>query len=228
MAEEAHPPAPPETGAPGPEAIEFARVLFARPSSFVMGAAEIEQLPDTNLPEVAFAGRSNVGKSSLINGLVGRKDLARASNEPGRTREVNLFDIDGRLRLADLPGYGWAKASKTTARKFQNLGRAYLRGRPNLMRAYLLIDSRHGLKPPDLEAMDALDQAAVSYQIVLTKADKLKAGELERVLLRTSDAISKRPAAHPEVLATSSAKGAGLPELRAGVAAVCGLIPGQA
>ena len=228
MAEDIHPPEPPETGAPGPEAIEFARVLFARPSSFVMGAAEIEQLPDTNLPEVAFAGRSNVGKSSLINGLVGRKDLARASNEPGRTREVNLFDIDGRLRLADLPGYGWAKASKTTARKFQNLGRAYLRGRPNLMRAYLLIDSRHGLKPPDLEAMDALDQAAVSYQIVLTKADKLKAGELERVLLRTSDAISKRPAAHPEVLATSSAKGAGLPELRAGVAAVCGLIPGQA
>ncbi len=228
MAEDAHPPAIPETAVPTPEAIEFARVLFARPSSFVMGAAEFEQLPDTDLPEVAFAGRSNVGKSSLINGLVGRKDLARASNEPGRTREVNLFDIDGRLRLADLPGYGWAKAAKTTTRKFQNLGRAYLRGRPNLMRAYLLIDSRHGLKPPDIEAMDALDQAAVSYQIVLTKADKLKAGELERVLRRTSDAISKRPAAHPEVLATSSAKGAGMPELRAGVAAVCGLIPGQA
>ena len=211
---------------PATDALEFARVLFARPSSFVMGAAEIDQLPDTSLPEVAFAGRSNVGKSSLINALVGRKDLARASNEPGRTREVNLFDIDGRLRLADLPGYGWAKAAKTTARKFQNLGRAYLRGRPNLKRAYLLIDSRHGLKPPDLEAMDALDQAAVSYQIVLTKADKLKAGELEQVLHRTSLAIAKRPAAHPEVLATSSAKGAGMPELRAGVAAVCGLIPG--
>ena len=207
-----------------PDAIEAARVLFARPSSFVMGAAEIDQLPDTDLPEVAFAGRSNVGKSSLINGLVNRKDLARASNEPGRTREVNLFDIDGRLRLADLPGYGFAKAARTTARKFQNLGRAYLRGRPNLKRAYLLIDSRHGLKPPDLEAMDALDLAAVSYQVVLTKADKLKAGELEAVLERTAKAIAKRPAAHPEVLATSSAKGLGLPELRAGVAAVCELL----
>ena len=207
------------------EALEFARVLFARPSDFVMGAAEIDQLPDTSLPEVAFAGRSNVGKSSLINALVGRKDLARASNEPGRTREVNLFDVDGRLRLADLPGYGFAKAAKTTARKFQNLGRAYLRGRPNLMRAYLLIDSRHGLKPPDLEAMEALDQAAVSYQIVLTKADKLKAGELEKVVSRTVEAVRKRPAAHPEVLATSSAKGDGIAELRAGVAGVCGLIP---
>ena len=206
-----------------PDAIETARVLFARPSSFLMGAAEIGQLPDTNLPEVAFAGRSNVGKSSLINALVGRKDLARASNEPGRTREVNLFDVDGRLRLADLPGYGFAKAAKTTARKFQNLGRAYLRGRPNLMRAYLLIDSRHGLKPADLEAMDALDQAAVSYQIVLTKADKLKAGELDEVLRRTTAAVAKRPAAHPEVLATSSAKGDGIAELRAGVATVCGL-----
>ena len=206
------------------DALEAARVLFARPSSFVMGAAEIGQLPDTDLPEVAFAGRSNVGKSSLINALVNRKDLARASNEPGRTREVNLFDIDGRLRLADLPGYGFAKAARTTARKFQNLGRAYLRGRPNLKRAYLLIDSRHGLKPPDLEAMDALDLAAVSYQVVLTKADKLKAGELEAVLERTAKAIAKRPAAHPEVLATSSAKGLGLPELRAGVAAVCELL----
>ena len=207
------------------EHLETARVLFARPSSFVMGAAEIEQLPDTQLPEVAFAGRSNVGKSSLINALVNRKDLARASNEPGRTREVNLFDIDGRLRLADLPGYGFAKVARTTARKFQNLGRAYLRGRPNLKRAYLLIDARHGLKPPDLEAMDALDQAAVSYQIVLTKADKLKSGELEAVVARTLAAIAKRPAAHPEVLPTSAAKGHGIPELRAGVAAVCELLP---
>jgi GTP-binding protein len=207
-----------------PEAIETARVLFARPSSFVMGVAEIGQLPDTSLPEVAFAGRSNVGKSSLINALVNRKDLARASNEPGRTREVNLFDVDGRLRLADLPGYGWAKAARTTARKFQNLGRAYLRGRPNLRRAYLLIDARHGLKAPDLEAMDALDTAAVSYQIVLTKADKLKAGELDAVVRRTIAAIAKRPAAYPEVLATSASKGLGMPELRAGVAAACELI----
>ncbi len=207
-----------------PEELETARVMFARPSSFVMGAAEIGQLPDTDLPEVAFAGRSNVGKSSLINALVNRKDLARASNEPGRTREVNLFDIDGKLRLADLPGYGFAKTARTTARKFQNLGRAYLRGRPNLKRAYLLIDARHGLKPPDLEAMDALDQAAVSYQIVLTKADKLKAGELQAVAERTRASIAKRPAAHPEVLATSAAKGGGIPELRGGIAAVCGLL----
>ena len=206
-----------------PEALEAARILFARPSSFVMGAAEIEQLPDTSLPEVTFAGRSNVGKSSLINAVVGRTHLARASNEPGRTREVNLFDVDGRLRLADLPGYGFAKAAKTTARKFQNLGRAYLRGRPNLMRAYLLIDSRHGLKPPDLEAMDALDQAAVSYQVVLTKGDKIKPGELAEVLARTNQAIAKRPAAFPQALATSAAKGTGIPELRAGIAAVCGL-----
>ena len=208
-----------------PEALEAARVLFARPASFLMGAAEIGQLPDTSLPEVAFAGRSNVGKSSLINALVGQNHLARASNEPGRTREVNLFDVDGRLRLADLPGYGFAKAAKTTARKFQNLGRAYLRGRPNLMRAYLLIDSRHGLKPPDLEAMDALDQAAVSYQVVLTKADKLKPAELSATLARTEKAISKRPAAFPAALATSSAKGLGIPELRAGIAAVCGVGP---
>ena len=206
-----------------PEALEAARILFARPSSFVMGAAEIEQLPDTSLPEVTFAGRSNVGKSTLINAVVGRTHLARASNEPGRTREVNLFDVDGRLRLADLPGYGFAKAAKTTARRFQNLGRAYLRGRPNLMRAYLLIDSRHGLKPPDLEAMDALDQAAVSYQVVLTKGDKIKPGELAEVLARTNQAIAKRPAAFPQALATSAAKGTGIPELRAGIAAVCGL-----
>ena len=206
-----------------PEALEAARVLFARPATFLMGAAEIDQLPDTSLPEVAFAGRSNVGKSSLINALVGQNHLARASNEPGRTREVNLFDVDGRLRLADLPGYGFAKAAKTTARKFQNLGRAYLRGRPNLMRAYLLIDSRHGLKPVDLEAMDALDLAAVSYQVVLTKADKLKPAELKATLERTAKAIAKRPAAYPEALATSSAKGSGIPELRAGIAAVCGL-----
>ena len=212
--------------APLPEALEAARVLFARPSSFVMGASEIGQLPDTELPEVAFAGRSNVGKSSLINALVGRRDLARASGEPGRTREVNLFDLDGRLRLADLPGYGFAKAARTTARKFQNLGRAYLRGRPNLMRAYLLIDARHGLKPPDLEAMDALDQSAVSYQLVLTKADKLKPAELQQTIGRTAVAIARRPAAHPEILATSAAKGLGMAELRAGIASVCGVVPG--
>jgi GTP-binding protein len=198
-----------------PEELEQARILFARPATFVMGCAKIEQLPEPDLPEVAFAGRSNVGKSSLINGLVGMSKLARASNEPGRTREVNFFDLDGRLRLVDLPGYGFAKASKTTVRKFQDLGRDYLRGRVTLKRVYLLIDARHGLKKVDDEALDALDLAAVSYQIVLTKADKLKKGEGEKMVAATLKAIAKRPAAYPAVALTSAEKGEGLPELRA-------------
>jgi GTP-binding protein len=184
----------------------------------MMGCAAIEQLPPANLPEVAFAGRSNVGKSSLINALVGRHGLARASNEPGRTREVNFFLLDEKVRLVDLPGYGFARASKKTVDKFQNLGRAYLRGRPNLKRVYLLIDARHGLKGPDAEALDALDLAAVSYQIVLTKADKIKLSELEKTVAATLKAISRRPAAFPRVAATSSEKGSGLPELRAEIA----------
>ncbi len=141
--------------------------------------------------------------------------LARASNEPGRTREVNFFDLDGKMRLVDLPGYGWAKASKTTVRQFQNLGRDYLRGRVTLKRVYLLIDARHGLKSVDTEALEALDLAAVSYQIVLTKADKIKAHERDTVQAATLKAISKRPAAFPAVIVTSAEKGAGLPELRA-------------
>lgn len=205
--------------------IEAARVLFARPAEFIMGAVNIAGLPDPDLPEVAFAGRSNVGKSSLINGLVGRKYLARASNEPGRTREVNFFLLDGCLRLVDLPGYGFARASKVATKKFQNLGRDYLRGRPNLTRAYLLIDARHGLKPVDDEAMAAFDTAAVSYQIVLTKADKLKPSEVAAVTERTLKAIAKRPAAFPRVIATSSETGAGLPDLRAEIAAACAILP---
>ena len=199
----------------GDEEIEAARILFQRPATFVMGAAKIEQLPEPDLPEIAFAGRSNVGKSSLINGLVGMHKLARASNEPGRTREVNFFDLDGKMRLVDLPGYGWAKASKSTVKQFQNLGRDYLRGRVTLKRVYLLIDARHGLKSVDKEALDALDLAAVSYQIVLTKADKIKAHERVSVAEATLKAISKRPAAFPAVAVTSAEKGAGLPELRA-------------
>jgi len=195
--------------------LEAARVLFQRPATFIMGAAKIEQLPEPDLPEIAFAGRSNVGKSSLINGLVGMHKLARASNEPGRTREVNFFDLDGKMRLVDLPGYGWAKASKSTVKQFQNLGRDYLRGRVTLKRVYLLIDSRHGLKSVDTEALDALDLAAVSYQIVLTKADKIKAHERVSVAEATLKAISKRPAAFPLVIVTSAEKGMGLPELRA-------------
>ncbi len=205
----------PKVGEYSDTEIEQARVLFSRPATFVLGCAKIEQLPDPDLPEIAFAGRSNVGKSSLINALVGMHKLARASNEPGRTREVNFFDLDGRLRLVDLPGYGWAKASKTTVKKFQDLGRDYLRGRVTLKRVYLLIDARHGLKKVDDDALKALDLAAVSYQIILTKADKLKKGEAEKVQAETLKAISKRPAAFPHVLVTSSEKGTGMPELRA-------------
>jgi len=201
------------------EALEAARKLFARETRFVMGAVAIGGLPEPDLPEVAFAGRSNVGKSSLINAVTGRKELARASNEPGRTREINFFVLDERLRLVDLPGYGFAKVSRDAARKFQNLGRSYLRGRPNLKRAYLLIDARHGLKPVDGEALDAFDQAAVSYQIVLTKADKLKPADVAKVTEATLAAVSKRPAAFPRVLATSSETGQGIAELRAEIVA---------
>ena len=183
--------------------VEGARVLFARPVRFLMGAAAIPQLPPADLPEIAFAGRSNVGKSSLINGLLSRKDLARASTEPGRTREVNFFVLDERLRLVDLPGYGWARASKSVAAKFQTLGRNYLRGRPNLKRVFLLLDSRHGLKAPDAEALDALDESAVSYLVVLTKADKIKPAEVAAVTERTLAAVSKRPAGLPRVIAPS-------------------------
>ena len=206
------------------EEVEAARVLFARQATFVMGCAKIEQLPDPDLPEVAFAGRSNVGKSSLINGLVGMHKLARASNEPGRTREVNFFDLDGKMRLVDLPGYGWAKASKGEVKRFQNLGRDYLRGRVTLKRVYLLIDSRHGLKKVDDEALDALDEAAVSYQIVLTKADKLKKGEAEAMGEKTLKAVSKRPAAYPFVAVTSAEKGHGIPELRAEIMRTTGVV----
>ena len=207
-----------------PEEIEAARVLFARPVSFLMGAAKIEQLPAPDLPEVAFAGRSNVGKSSLINAVTGRTHLARASTEPGRTREVNFFDLDGKMRLVDLPGYGWAKASKGEVKRFQNLGRDYLRGRVTLKRVYLLIDSRHGLKKVDDEALDALDEAAVSYQIVLTKADKLKKGEAEAMGEKTLKAVSKRPAAYPFVAVTSAEKGHGIPELRAEIMRTTGVV----
>ncbi|HEX3366474.1 ribosome biogenesis GTP-binding protein YihA/YsxC [Phenylobacterium sp.] len=205
------------------EELEAARVLFAHEVTFMMGAVAIAGLPPADLPEVAFAGRSNVGKSTLINAVAGRLHLARASNSPGRTREVNFFVADEKLRLVDLPGYGFARASRGDVKKFQNLGRDYLRGRPNLKRAYLLIDARHGLKDVDKEALDAFDLAAVSYQIVLTKADKLKAAEVEAVVARTLAAIAKRPAAFPRVLATSSEKGAGIPELRAEILAACAI-----
>jgi len=196
-----------------------ARVLFAREAVFELGAARIDQLPPPDLPELAFAGRSNVGKSSLINALVSRSGLARSSSDPGRTREVNFFRLDERVRLVDLPGYGFAKAPRTEARRFQNLARAYLRGRPNLRRVFLLIDARHGLKPQDAEAMDALDAAAVSYQAVLTKSDKLKPEAAEAIRRATEAALARRPAAFPRTLAVSAQSGAGLDLLRGEAAA---------
>lgn len=213
----------PTSGPFDADALEAARVFFAHPVTFLMGAAAIDGLPPADLPEVAFAGRSNVGKSSLINAVTGRNHLARASTAPGRTREINFFVADERLRLVDLPGYGFAKVSRETKNKFQNLGRSYLRGRPNLKRAYLLIDSRHGLKDVDLEAMEAFDLAAVSYQIVLTKADKLKPRDVIQISAETVRKIAKRPAAFPRVLATSAEKGEGIPDLRAEILAACEL-----
>jgi GTP-binding protein len=204
------------------EALEAARVFFAHPVNFLMGAVAMTGLPLADLPEVAFAGRSNVGKSSLINAVTGRTHLARASTAPGRTREVNFFVADERLRLVDLPGYGFAKVGRGEKNKFQNLGRAYLRGRPNLKRAYLLIDARHGLKDVDNEAMEAFDLSAVSYQIILTKADKLRSQrDVDQVAAETRRKIARRPAAFPRVLATSSEKGVGIPELRAEILAAC-------
>ena len=194
--------------------IEAGRLLFARQVTFLRGVDSLDSLPPFGLPEVAFAGRSNVGKSSLINALCGRSTVARTSNTPGRTQEVNFFDVDGRLVLADMPGYGFASAPKDKVERWTRLVRGYLKGRPVLRRAFVLVDSRHGLKDSDREMMSHLDQAAVVYQVVLTKADKLKAAEIAEVLDRTRAEIAKRVAAHPTVIVTSSEKGDGIAELR--------------
>lgn len=198
------------------DALEVGRVLCAGPVSFVLGAADLRQLPEADRPEIAFAGRSNVGKSSLINALLNRKGLARASAEPGRTRELNYFDLgEGRMWLVDLPGFGYAKVSRTQVEKWTKLTRKYLRGRVNLRRIFLLIDSRRGLMPPDLEMMQMLDTAAVTYQVILTKADKVKQTEVQTLQEKITASLKKHPAAHPVVRITSSEKGFGLPELRA-------------
>jgi GTP-binding protein len=202
------------------EWIERGRLLFAGPIQFERGVVSMDALPNADVPEVAFAGRSNVGKSSLINALTGRNKLARASTAPGRTRELNFFRVGDRLRLVDLPGYGFAKAPKTEIARWTSLMRDYLRGRAGLNRVILLIDARHGLKPDDVNVMDALDQAAVTYQLVLTKADKVKPTEIEALAKATRSAIAKRPAAHPEVIVTSSATGLGIELLRAEIAAL--------
>ncbi|MGB6230173.1 MAG: ribosome biogenesis GTP-binding protein YihA/YsxC [Litorimonas sp.] len=201
-----------------PEQIEAGRLLFARPIEFVKSAVSLDTLPLMGPPEVCFAGRSNVGKSTLINALTNQGGLARASNTPGRTQELNYFDAQGRLFLVDLPGYGYAKAPKYKVERWTRLTRDFLRGRATLRRVFVLVDSRHGLKPVDLELMDMLDETAVTYQIVLTKADKPKKGQLARLVESTRAAIAKRPAAFPTVALTSSEKGTGLAQLRAEIA----------
>ena len=205
------------------ETLEAARVLCAGPCDFVMGAAALSQLPEADRPEIAFAGRSNVGKSSLINALLNRKNLARASSEPGRTRELNYFDLgEGKLWLVDLPGFGYAKVSRTQAQEWQRLTLRYLQGRVNLRRVFLLVDSRRGLMDTDEEVMDMLDTAAVTYQVVLTKADKIKKTEVEATRAKITKALAKRAAAHPVIHVTSSEKGWGLPELRAEILQLTG------
>ena len=215
---------------PGPafSAADFenARILFAGPIAFLLGAANLDQLPSPELPEVAFAGRSNVGKSSLLNALVGRRTLARTSNTPGRTRQINFFGLgpEGAPKsyLADLPGYGYARAAKAEIAAWMELVEDYLKGRPNLRRVMLLIDSRHGIKTSDLGIMEMLDAAAVNYQIVLTKIDKLKVADRDGAVVRVREDSKTLIACHPEILATSSVKGLGIKELRATVAALVG------
>ncbi|MBS0539218.1 MAG: YihA family ribosome biogenesis GTP-binding protein [Proteobacteria bacterium] len=198
-----------------PEEIEAARKLFAGPCEFVAGAATIESLPGIALPEVAFAGRSNVGKSSLVNALTGRRSIARTSSSPGHTRQINFFDLAGQLYLVDLPGYGFAQVSRSMKETWQDLASAYLRGRPTLKRVCVLIDSRHGVKDSDRETMKSLDSAAVSYQIVLTKTDYLKKAEIPKAIAAAEAVARQHGAAHPQALPTSSETGFGIAELRA-------------
>ncbi|MEM7460804.1 MAG: ribosome biogenesis GTP-binding protein YihA/YsxC [Pseudomonadota bacterium] len=197
-------------------ALETGRKLCVGSVEFVLGAASLAQLPEGNRPEIAFAGRSNVGKSSLINAVLNRKNVARSSAEPGKTRELNYFDIgEGAFWLVDLPGFGYAKVSRDQQAKWVQLTKRYLRGRANLRRVFLLVDSRRGLMDTDLETMQMLDTAAVNYQIILTKVDKIKKSELEKVTTNIEAALKKHPAAHPVPRATSAEKGYGIPELRA-------------
>jgi GTP-binding protein len=198
---------------------EAARKLFSGPVTFLKSAPELKFLPDPGVPEIAFAGRSNVGKSSLLNALTNRSSLARTSNTPGRTQELNIFEVGDpvRLRLVDMPGYGFAKAPKDMARRWRYLVNDYLRGRQVLKRTLLLVDSRRGIAEVDREVMKMLDEAAVSYRLILTKADKIKATELAEVTAGTEEEARKHPAAHPEIIATSSGKGLGMDRLRAAV-----------
>jgi GTP-binding protein len=200
--------------------VETARRLFAQECHFLAGSDRIEALPPIGLPEIAFAGRSNVGKSSLVNALTGRATLARVSHTPGRTQQLNFFDLGGRLVLVDMPGFGFAKVAKKKIKDWTGLIEKYLRGRPTLRRVCLLIDARHGAMAPDRSFMDRLDAAAVSYQVILTKADKVKPADLEARLTTLGAQLAKHPASHPEIITTSAHMGAGIPELRAALAAL--------
>jgi GTP-binding protein len=201
---------------------EIARgeALFKGPCTFIKGVVSLDGLPKNGTPEIAFAGRSNVGKSSLINALTGRTSLARVSVTPGRTRELNFFTLgkDAALYLVDMPGYGYTQAPKSQVKGWTRLIGDYLKGRRELKRVFLLIDARHGIKPNDQETMTLLDEAAVSYQVVLTKADKPKASELEAVQAKVASDVAKHPAAYPELLTTSVRMGSGIAELRAAIA----------
>jgi GTP-binding protein len=203
---------------PDPEAAERGRLLFARGAEFLKGVVAMDGLPPADRAEVCFAGRSNVGKSTLINALTGRKALARASNTPGRTQEINYFTLGPAHYLVDLPGYGFAEAPVDVVRKWQALLKAYLSGRATLRRAFVLIDARHGIKPVDEEIMALLDAAAVTFQVVLTKADKVKPRDRDRMLGQVRKALSAHPAAFPELVLTSSETGDGIATLRSIIA----------
>jgi ribosome biogenesis GTP-binding protein YsxC/EngB len=205
---------------PDPEAREAGRLLFAGPVDFVKGVTSMEGLPPPDRTEVCFAGRSNVGKSSLINALAGRRNLARASNTPGRTQEINFFAAGASHYLVDLPGYGYAEAPRATVDAWQRLLRAYLSGRATLRRAFVLIDARHGVKPVDAEILTLLDRAAVPFQVVLTKADKLRPADHAALLESVGHALAPHPAAFPEILVSSSETDHGIEHLRATIAAL--------
>ncbi|MCB2136954.1 MAG: YihA family ribosome biogenesis GTP-binding protein [Rhodobacteraceae bacterium] len=208
--------------APEPDAHsrEAGRRLFAAPVAFLKGVVAMDGLPPADRPEVCFAGRSNVGKSSLINALTGRRALARASNTPGRTQEINYFTTEAGPYLVDLPGYGYAEAPLAVVEKWQRLLKAYLAGRPTLRRAFVLVDARHGIKPVDDEILGLLDKSAVTFQVVLTKADKISAADRARVLAQVRSALQGHPAAYPEIVLSSSEKGDGIETLRALIAEI--------
>lgn len=202
------------------EQLNAANKLFANECRFVLGVAKLEQLPLTEMPEIAFAGRSNVGKSSLINAVTGQKGLAKTSNTPGRTQQLNYFNLADKIHIVDLPGYGYAQAPESMVKQWQRVIFAYLQGRVNLKRVFVLIDSRHGIKNVDLEIMELLDKAAVTYQIVLTKSDKIGVSALQKVKNDIEKEISKHAAAYTKVLATSSEKKQGIDDVRAEIASL--------